>query len=64
MKFTKRQRHESKLSKAEQILLTQGLCLCTAGQLREHMGAALQAAGLERIRNEMGAAPAGVQGIA
>ena len=61
MKFTKRQRNESNLSKAERILLNQGLCVCTPGQLREQMGIALQAARDGRTRNEMQAAQAGVR---
>jgi hypothetical protein len=61
MNFATHQHHESNLSKAEQILLTHGLCVCTARQLRDHIGAALQAASRERIRNEMQAAQAGVQ---
>jgi hypothetical protein len=61
MNFTTRQHHESNLSQAEQILLTQGLCVCTARQLQDNIGAALQAASRERIRNEMHAAQAEMQ---
>jgi hypothetical protein len=61
MKFTKRQRHEASLSKAERILLNQGLCVCTVGQLREQMSTALQAARAGKNRSEMQVAQVGVR---
>lgn len=40
-------------SKAEQILLDEGLCNCSLRQIRENIGAALKAAKTKRVASVM-----------